>query len=205
VGLSGWLVELDSSFEAASLFRYLSRRRRDGELPGQTELVPGAQTLLLHGPRPGLSRGALIELVDAWLQHAGGSDAENAATVTIPTRYDGEDLEELAAMTGLSVRQVIAAHHGSELTVAFCGFVPGFAYLTGLAQELHVPRRGEPRTAVPAGAVGIAAGYTGVYPRSSPGGWHIVGHTAIRLWDERWEQPALLTPGTRVRFVPEQP
>jgi KipI family sensor histidine kinase inhibitor len=88
-----------------------------------------------------------------------------------------------------------------ELSVAFSGFAPGFGYLTGLPPDLHVPRRDTPRTRVPAGSLGLAGPYAGIYPRASPGGWQLIGRTELELWDAHRDPPALLAPGTRVRFV----
>jgi KipI family sensor histidine kinase inhibitor len=121
--------------------------------------------------------------------------------VEIPVTYDGEDLGEVAALTGLSEAEVVARHQGASYRVAFCGFSPGFAYLTGLPRELHVPRRETPRTVVPAGSVAVAGDYASVYPRASPGGWRLLGRTDVPLWDLDRDPPALLRPGTRVRFV----
>ncbi len=115
-------------------------------------------------------------------------------------RYDGPDLAEVAARTGLSPPDVVRAHTGSEWVVAFAGFAPGFGYLTGGDPRLSVPRRATPRVRVPAGAVALAAGYSAVYPRASPGGWQVVGHTDRVLWDLSADPPALLRPGQRVRF-----
>jgi KipI family sensor histidine kinase inhibitor len=120
--------------------------------------------------------------------------------VVIPVRYDGADLAAVAAATGLTVGEVVAAHCGATYRVAFCGFAPGFGYLTGLPERLHVPRRSTPRTRVPAGAVAIAAGYAAVYPRPSPGGWHLLGSTDLVLFDPDRQPPALLAPGNVVRF-----
>ena len=106
----------------------------------------------------------------------------------------------MAQHVGLSVAQVIAAHSSAQWTVAFCGFAPGFAYLTGGPPELQVPRRATPRKQVPAGAVGLAGEFTGIYPRPSPGGWQLIGRTDARLWDLQRETPALLQPGQAVRF-----
>ncbi len=91
-------------------------------------------------------------------------------------------------------------HSGAGYTVRFCGFAPGFAYLDGLDPRLHVPRRDDPRTSIPAGSVAIAGEFAGVYPRASPGGWRLLGRTDASLWDVDRDPPALLTPGTRVRF-----
>jgi KipI family sensor histidine kinase inhibitor len=115
-------------------------------------------------------------------------------------RYDGADLGAVAAATGLAVDDVIARHTSASYTVAFCGFMPGFSYLVGVDARLQLPRRATPRTAVPGGAVAIASEFTAIYPSASPGGWHLLGITDAVLWDESREVPALLPPGTRVRF-----
>jgi KipI family sensor histidine kinase inhibitor len=123
-----------------------------------------------------------------------------AGTVELDVHYDGEDLELVARDAGCDVDEVIARHTGATLTVAFGGFAPGFGYLTGLPADLHVPRRATPRSRVPAGAVGLAGPYAGVYPRASPGGWQLVGRTDAVLFDVDRDPPALLAPGTSVRF-----
>ena len=123
------------------------------------------------------------------------------APVEIPVTYDGPDLDEVCAHIGLTRDELIALHTGTTLTAAFCGFAPGFAYLAGLPARLHVARRPTPRTQVASGAVGLAGEFTGIYPRASPGGWQIIGHTVLALWDETRDPPNLLAPGTRVRFV----
>lgn len=121
--------------------------------------------------------------------------------VEIPVRYDGEDLESVAQACSLTTEQLIALHSGVEYEVSFCGFAPGFAYLVGLPHQLHLPRRASPRTRVPAGSVAIAAKYSAVYPRESPGGWHLLGTTNASMWDVSRQPPALLQPGMGVRFV----
>jgi len=125
--------------------------------------------------------------------------------IELPTVYDGPDLDEVARLTGLNVEEVAAAHARSEWTVAFTGFAPGFGYLTGGDPRLDVPRRASPRTRVPAGSVGLAGVYSGVYPRRSPGGWQLIGRTDVRLFDVDRDPPALLAPGRRVRFVRVEP
>ncbi|GAA3308229.1 hypothetical protein GCM10020295_69690 [Streptomyces cinereospinus] len=122
--------------------------------------------------------------------------------VELPVRYDGPDLADVAALWGVSEPEVARIHAGTEFRVAFCGFAPGFGYLTGLPPHCHVPRRATPRTAVPAGSVALAGPYTGVYPHASPGGWQLIGSTDAVLWDPARVPAALLSPGTRVRFVP---
>ncbi|MFE7372325.1 5-oxoprolinase subunit B family protein [Streptomyces anulatus] len=128
---------------------------------------------------------------------------EGREPVEIPVVYDGPDLDEVAALWGVPAGEVAALHSRTAFRVAFCGFAPGFGYLTGLPERLHVPRRTTPRTRVPAGAVALAGPYTGVYPRPSPGGWQIVGRMPDpgALWDPAREPAALLAPGTPVKFV----
>jgi KipI family sensor histidine kinase inhibitor len=120
--------------------------------------------------------------------------------VVLDVLFDGPDLAEVAELTGLDVGTLVDALTTTRLTAAFGGFAPGFAYLTGLPDDLQVPRRATPRTRVPAGAVGLAGPYAGVYPRASPGGWQLVGRTDAVLFDVDRDPPALLSPGTSVRF-----
>jgi inhibitor of KinA len=119
----------------------------------------------------------------------------------IPVVYNGPDLSHVAAETGLTTEEVIATHSGRAYTVDLIGFVPGFAYLSELAPSLRLDRRGDPRPRVPAGSVAIAGAQTGVYPLDTPGGWHILGHTTISMFDPARDPPALLRAGDSVRFV----
>jgi KipI family sensor histidine kinase inhibitor len=121
----------------------------------------------------------------------------------LPVSYDGPDLRDTAELLGLTPEELVRRHAAAEYRVAFSGFAPGFGYLTGLPPELHVPRLPTPRTKVPAGAVGLAGEFCGVYPRRSPGGWRLLGRTEAVLWDADRDPAALLVPGTRVRFRPE--
>jgi KipI family sensor histidine kinase inhibitor len=130
-----------------------------------------------------------------------GSPGHPAPSVEIPVRYDGPDLDDVAALAGCRRDELIALHTGALYTAAFIGFAPGFAYLTGGDDRLVVPRRAAPRSAVPAGSVALAAGYCGIYPRESPGGWQLIGTTDAELWNTARAEPALLAPGTRVRFI----
>jgi KipI family sensor histidine kinase inhibitor len=168
--------------------------------PGVLEVVPAARTLLVRTAPDALDRLAArlpgLALADA------ADPATQAEPVVLAVRYDGPDLSATADELGLEVDVLIARHAAGEYVVAFCGFAPGFAYLRGLDPALHVARLAEPRTRVPAGAVGIAGEFTGVYPRESPGGWRLLGSTDAPLWDLSRTPPALLTPGTRVRFRP---
>ncbi|WP_162794848.1 5-oxoprolinase subunit B family protein, partial [Nonomuraea lactucae] len=128
-----------------------------------------------------------------------------AGEVEIPVVYDGADLADVAALSGLSEREVVAAHTGTPWTVAFCGFAPGFGYLVGGDPRLVVPRRAESRVRVPAGSVALAAEFSAVYPRESPGGWQLIGRTRVAVWDLAADPPALLRPGIRVRFTEASP
>ena len=195
-GKSALLLEVDSDAEVASLHRELMNRQEDGRLGRVVEIVPAARTVLLDG----LARPELVAAqFEGWLPQS--SVPPEGAAVTVPTRYDGEDLAEVAALWGVSAAEAVRIHTGAEYRVAFCGFAPGFAYLTGLPGQYAVPRRATPRTRVPAGSVALAGGYTGVYPGASPGGWQLLGHTSLTVWDLGREPAALLLPGTRVRFV----
>ena len=146
---------------------------------------------------------ALLALIDA--SH-GARRAVDALRVTeIPVRYGGEfgpDIADVAAHANLSIANVIARHADAVYTVAMLGFMPGFAYLRGLPAELAIPRRATPRTHVPAGSVAIGGAQTGIYPRELPGGWQIIGRTALNLFDAARDEPALLRAGQRVRFAP---
>ncbi len=161
------------------------------------DLVPGAATVLLDGLRD-------VEAARTYLAAWSPSDraeADAGEEVELPTTYDGEDLDDVARRWGMTRAEAVATHTGTDFTVAFIGFSPGFAYCTGLPPELAVPRLDRPRAKVPAGSVGLAGQYAGVYPSASPGGWRLLGRTEATLWDPGREQPALLTPGTRVRFT----
>jgi 5-oxoprolinase (ATP-hydrolysing) subunit B len=169
-------------------------------VPGVLEVVPAARTVLASFDPARTSGSAIADAVRR-AEHA-PPELPDAALVELPVRYDGADLKDVADEVGCSLPALVARHAAAEYVVAFCGFAPGFAYLTGLEPALHRPRLVTPRTSVPAGSVGIAAEYTGVYPRSSPGGWRLLGRTDAVLWDLDRTPPALLTPGTRVRFRP---
>ncbi|MGC4998864.1 5-oxoprolinase subunit PxpB [Streptomyces sp. DT195] len=196
VGEHALLVEVASAEQARALHAELLRRRAEGSLSAR-EIVPAARTVLLDGVDDPVRRAA--ELTAAEVPPV---PPATSVPVELPVRYDGPDLAEVAAHWGVTPREVAEIHAGTVFTVAFCGFAPGFGYLTGLPEHRYVPRRSTPRTAVPAGSVALAGPYTGVYPRSSPGGWQLIGRTDAVLWDTAREPAALLAPGTRVRFAP---
>ncbi|MCB0916723.1 MAG: 5-oxoprolinase subunit PxpA [Actinobacteria bacterium] len=175
--------------------------------PGLLDSVPAATCVLLRFGTP--TDAAEVEsLLHPHLRGL-GAEAETAAddliktaSITIDVRYDGADLAEVAETLDTSVEEVIELHTQGTYRVAFFGFSPGFAYLTGLPSILQLPRRTTPRTAVPAGAVAVASAYTAVYPRSSPGGWHLLGHTDAQMFDADRNPPTLIVPGSTVRFRP---
>lgn len=190
------LVELGST--EGALDYAVALRDHDSVLVD--EVVPAARTVLVVAAE-GAALADLRALLAGVAPAPAGAAAPAQPVVEVPVTYDGADLADVAHLTGLSEREVVAAHTGQEWRVAFGGFAPGFGYLIGEDERLHVPRRGESRTRVPAGAVGLAGEYSGIYPRSSPGGWQLIGHTGVTLWDLDRDPPALLGPGTRVRFV----
>jgi len=171
--------------------------------PGVVDVVPGAETVLVTC-RDSRALGDVRDVLAGVVPLSPG-DTDGAGEVTLDVRYDGADLAEVATATGLTVDAVIRLHCGAEYVAAFCGFSPGFAYLRGLPPELHLRRRATPRTRVPAGAVAIASEYAAVYPRESPGGWHLLGTTDAVLFDPAIEPPATIQPGARVRFRPITP
>ena len=199
VGWSALLVECGTPDEVEAWRAALYRARAAGALSA-TEIVPGARTVLLDGvPDPDV----LASELTGWPAPASGPPVGGAPLeVRIPVAYDGEDLPRVARLWGVSVDEAVRLHHDREYRVAFCGFAPGFGYLTGLPPELSVPRLATPRPRVPAGSVGLAGAYTGVYPTASPGGWLLIGRTETVLFDVGADPPALLAPGATVRFEP---
>ena len=194
-GERGLLVEVE---ELETVHR-LHAALRELDPPGVVELVPAYRTVLIVAEPD--RAGVLDELATA-LPGLELPPAEAVAgqTVEVPVRYDGEDLPEVAALTGLEAEEVVRRHTAPEYTVAFLGFSPGFPYLVGLDPALEVPRRDTPRTSIPAGSVGLAGNQTGIYPTASPGGWQLIGRTEVTLFDPARDPPALLAPGTRLRF-----
>lgn len=198
VGQHGLLVEcVDASDVAAT---YAELRARAAVL-GAVEVVPAARTVLLDGLDDRGTAEALLADLTVAPALVGGSDP--GQLVEIATRYDGADLAEVARQWETGTAEVVRIHQACTFTVLFCGFAPGFAYCTGLPDGLTVRRRSDPRPSVPAGSVALAGEYTSVYPSASPGGWQLIGTTDAVLWKSDRDQPALLSPGIRVRFVAE--
>lgn len=195
-GESGYLIDVPDADPAqiAHAVRAVAHRHRIA----LTDVVPGLCTVLviLAVPVPHrIFRGLLAEV-----EAEPPVVSEEAGVVTIDVCYDGPDLLEVAERTGLGVQQVIDLHTSTEFHAAFSGFAPGFVYLTGVPDGLRVPRRAEPRAALPGGSVALADRFTAVYPRSSPGGWMLIGTTAKVLWDVGQDPPAVIRPGMGVRF-----
>jgi KipI family sensor histidine kinase inhibitor len=190
-GAAAILVEVDDG-DPLDLHAELWRRREAGDLVA-TDIVPGARTVLVDGvPDP----AALAADLRSWTPTAAAAGA--GRLVEIEVTFDGPDLDAVAERWG---RDVPATIRETEFRVAFSGFAPGFAYLAGLPPTLAVPRLDTPRARVPAGSLGLAGPYAGIYPTTSPGGWLLIGRTDVALFDVAADPPALLTPGTRVRFT----
>jgi KipI family sensor histidine kinase inhibitor len=202
VGRSAVLLEVtgedaatDPHERVAAWYAALCRRREENTLTA-VDIVPAARTVLIDGvPDPAalatdLGRTPPPEPLPN----------EQGPLVQVPTVYDGLDLDDVAERWNTSRAGVVGRHTSIEFRVAFCGFAPGFAYLTGLPPDLRVPRLDEPRVSVPAGSVALADEYAAVYPAASPGGWRLLGHTDLVLFDLATDPPSTLRPGTRVRF-----
>ena len=190
------------------VIRSLDARLLASAHPAITGRVPGIGTLTLHYEPLLTSYEALVRFIHETLASLVITPAAATDPVRIPVCYGGEygpDLDEVAAAHRITAADVIAMHAAGIYTVAMIGFLPGFPYLEGLDAALHTPRRASPRTAVPAGSVGIGGGSTGIYPCTSPGGWHLIGRTPRALFAPTRQQPALLQPGDRVQFVPITP
>jgi KipI family sensor histidine kinase inhibitor len=192
-GDRGALIELPDNSAAVRLGRVLTGRAEF------IDVVPGHRTVLVTWADEGRPQD-LDALVESALA-TGGTPPEPGRRIEIPVVYDGVDLEEVARLVQLSPEEVVARHVAAEYVAAFIGFAPGFAYLTGGDERLEVPRRQRPRVRVPTGSVAIAGPYSGVYPRETPGGWHLLGRTSMSLFDPERSRPALLASGDLVRFV----
>ncbi|MFB0772227.1 5-oxoprolinase subunit B/C family protein [Proteus cibi] len=195
VNLSHLLVELSSLKETLALYESV----KQADIAAIQDIVPAAKTLLIHYT-PWLITAE--ELVFQLRQlEVKAVSARHTQSLTIPVHYQGEDLNEVAELLGITTSEVIRRHTEQTYQVAFTGFAPGFAYLIADETQLYVPRRKTPRTRIPAGSVGLAGEFSGVYPQQSPGGWQLIGTTEIKMWDLSREQPAFLLPGNEVHFV----
>lgn len=202
-GRHGVLVQLDDTQSVEAVAARIRARVEAGEIAFAevVDVVPAAETVLvtIAGADLHRLRSGLLQLSPV----GGSADPVGAAApeITVEVQYDGPDLDEVARHAELSPAEVVRAHTGTPWRAAFGGFAPGFAYLVGGDDRLRVPRRTSPRASVPPGSVALAGVYSAVYPRSSPGGWQLIGRTDLAVWDSGREPPALLVPGTVVRFV----
>ncbi len=197
-GSSALLVQLDDLDEVLALHAALVA----DPLPGVVDVVPATRTVLLLIDPATTTPERVGEAVRRVRPRPGARP--DGGRVEIPVRYDGEDLDDVAGLLGCSAEEVVARHTGTTWTVAFCGFAPGFGYLTADEGDWDVPRRSTPRTGVRAGSVALAGQFSGVYPRESPGGWQLLGRTEVAPFDLTRDPAALLRPGTRVRFVRDE-
>lgn len=199
-GDSALLVEVSDTAQAHRVRAALERARTEGRIAGLLETVAGQRTVLALVD-PLACEPDEVEQVAASAV-AGTAPAGQPHTVRIPVVYDGADLTWVAEHCGLDVDEVIRRHSAAVYTVAFLGFSPGFGYLSGVDPSLHVPRRDSPREKVPAGSVAIAGDLAAVYPQSTPGGWRLLGHTELTVFDPERTPPGLFEPGDLVRFTP---
>lgn len=196
-----WMSDRGLCLAAGSASLALYQRLLEARLPGVAELVPADGSLLLvlapGAPLPAGLMALLAEVLDGQAGALGAPANEHRIAV----RFDGDDLDEVAAHAGQAAESLARLLCSLTLRVKFLGFQPGFAYLEGLPAQLHLPRRARPRTVVPAGSVALAGGYCGIYPSAGPGGWHLIGRTDVCLFDPAASRPARFRPGDRVRLV----
>jgi KipI family sensor histidine kinase inhibitor len=201
---------IDATINAQALA--IARALEDARLPGIVDVAPAyASVRVRYEPaawtstdpaQPPFDRVA--ERLRILVENASFDATGDAGSIEIPVTYGGKcgpDLADVAAHAGSTEEEVVARHSTAEYRVAMLGFTPGFPYLLGLDPTLHMPRRATPRTRVPAGSVAIGGAQTGVYPRETPGGWHLIGRTTLSLFDPARDPPALLKPGMRVKFI----
>jgi len=194
-GSNALLIELDDLDQVLAMYTAVQEECPSGVI----DIVPAARTVLLVIDPTATDVG---EVGRAVLQLRPRPECRAAGElVEIPVTYDGEDLDEVGSLLGCDADEVVRRHVGETWTVAFCGFAPGFGYLAGASGGWDVPRQSSPRTTVPPGSVALAGEFSGIYPRSSPGGWQLIGHTDLDVFDLHRDPPALLRPGTPVHFV----
>lgn len=199
VGADAVLVECADAADAAGLARWLADREASSGL-GIRELVPGAATLLAVAA-PGALAAVVAVIAEAPAVGGLPGAAAGGEVVTLRVRYDGEDLAAVAESLGMSAEALVRAHAAADWRVDLIGFAPGFGYASAADWPHRIPRLATPRERVPAGAVALADGWSAVYPRASPGGWRLIGHTDAVLWDAAAEPPSPLAAGVRIRYV----
>lgn len=182
----------------------LAAQVRAAGIPGVIETLPTFRSLMVHYDPLVTDSASVIPAIERLLDH-GPSGPERSRLWRIPACYEAgqaPDLVDVAQRTGLGTEEIIRLHSGTRFQVYMIGFSPGLPYMGDLPESLSLPRRPDPRVRVPAGSIAIAAGMTSIYPVESPGGWHLIGTTPVRLFDLRWPRPALLSPGDMVSFEP---
>ncbi|EOC1350914.1 5-oxoprolinase subunit PxpB [Cronobacter dublinensis] len=205
LGESAAVLELEPPVTLASQQRIWGLVQRLEAVPAVVEVIPGMNNITVMLREPGTMALDAIERLQRWWEES-EAILPDARRIEIPVVYGGDggpDLADVARHAGLSEKQVVEKHSQVDYVVYFIGFQPGFPYLGGLAPELATPRRAEPRLSVPAGSVGIGGSQTGIYPLPTPGGWQIIGHTPLALFNPQKNPPGLLAPGDTVRFVPQ--
>jgi len=206
LGETAVVLELEPPVTMATQKRIWRLTQRLAEIPEVVEAIPGMNNITVVLRNPQSVALDAIERLQRWWEESEALEPESRF-IDIPVVYGkaaGPDLGEVASHAGLSEKQVVELHASVEYVVWFLGFQPGFPYLGGLPPQLAMPRRGEPRLVVPAGSVGIGGAQTGIYPLASPGGWQLIGHTDLPLFDPLRDEPVLLRPGDTVRFVPQK-
>jgi len=198
----GDIIDQDINGKVMALYAALGAQLSQGQLVGVVELVPTFRALAVHYDPMTICRADLELAVSPFL---GELDAvEQVGRIwALPACYEGDmapDIVDVADRAGVTVEQVIALHTSAEFRVYILGFVPGFAFLSGVPKALCFPRRTDPRTAVPAGSVAIAGDMSAVYPLESPGGWHLIGRCPVPMFNPIHESPVFLAPGDTVRF-----
>lgn len=206
LGETAVVLELEPPITLATQKRIWGLAQRLVDAPNVLEVIPGMNNITVTLRNPQTLALDAIERLQRWWEESEALEPESRF-IEIPVTYGGKqgpDLADVAQNSGLSEKQVVELHASVDYVVWFLGFQPGFPYLGSLPEQLHTPRRAEPRLIVPAGSVGIGGSQTGIYPLATPGGWQLIGHTAIKLFDPRRDEPILLRPGDTVRFVPQK-
>ncbi|MGC8466538.1 MAG: 5-oxoprolinase subunit B family protein [Acidimicrobiales bacterium] len=194
-GDCGYLIDVAQAPLIPSLFNFLRSDYVQDRRRPIVDVIPAERSILVISTLPAHD---IIDIIEAWDPSV--EQGAPARIIDIPTRYNGPDLEEVARQWNVDIQAVIDIHVATTFTCSFCGFLPGFAYLTGLPQHYAVRRKATPRTALSAGSVGLAGAYCGIYPRSSPGGWQILGQTEFEPWRIDRDPPGQIMPGDKVRF-----
>ena len=206
LGETAVVLELEPPVTLATQKRIWRLTQRLATVPEVLEAIPGMNNITVVLRNPQNLALDVIEQLQRWWEESDALEPESRL-IEIPVTYGGSggpDLAHVARHAELSEKQVVELHAAQDYVVWFIGFQPGFAYLGGMAEALATPRRAEPRLLVPAGTVGIGGAQTGIYPLATPGGWQLIGHTPLTLFDAQPAEPALLRPGDSVRFVPQK-